>query len=109
MGNKISKSKIDLSTTLVEVYFQFKGKGELRVYTTVSQSCDFVDWLIKNESILTSHKSEDKNKIDYHYYTLDDYKKKSSITINLKDIKYFEIPFYNETGKDIEFSILKIN
>ncbi len=48
---KIKKDKIDLDTTLVELKFVLKGNRQIvKVHTTATESCNFVDWLNKNRT-----------------------------------------------------------
>ncbi|WP_446897706.1 hypothetical protein ACSVC9_12010 [Clostridium sp. LBM24168] len=43
---KINKNKIDLDTTLINVSVILKGFGQkLDIYTTATESTEFVDWL----------------------------------------------------------------
>lgn len=105
--SKIKKNKIDLDTTLVLINVMLKGfRQEMDIWTTITEGTEFVDWL-NNNPALKSYKVEDKEKFTNKYFIFNDYKKKKTICINKDQIKYFNIPFYEDAGNDeIEFKYL---
>lgn len=103
---KIKKDIIDFDTTLVELTFILKGRREiLKVHTTASQCMNFIDVL--NENRFKNFKRKEKEMMENRFYVFDDYKKKSTILINLLDIKYCEIPFFVDSGKEWDFKVLQ--
>lgn len=105
---KIKKGSIDLDLTLVELRFILKGfRQEVIVYTTATDSCEFVDWLNENRNV-GSHKVKDKEKFSNKFFIFDDYKKKCTVCINKDEIKSFTIPFYMDCGDELEFKILQV-
>ncbi|QCH28017.1 hypothetical protein [Clostridium tyrobutyricum] len=106
---RISKDKIDLDTTLINVSVILKGfRQKLDIYTTATESTEFVDWLNNNPAI-HSTRVEDKEKFTNKYFIFNDYKKKKTICINRNEIKEFEVPFIsNISDIDIEFKILYV-
>ncbi|MBV4448876.1 hypothetical protein KM792_04235 [Clostridium tyrobutyricum] len=106
---RISKDKIDLDTTLINVSVILKGfRQKLDIYTTATESTEFVDWLNNNPAI-HSYKVQDKDKFTNKYFIFNDYKKKKTICINRNEIKEFEVPFISDiSDSDIEFKILYV-
>jgi hypothetical protein len=102
---KIKKDKIDLDTTLVELKFVLKGNRQIvKVHTTATESCNFVDWLNKNR---TKHMTRaEKEMFDNQYYIFNDYKTKNTVLIRRDSIKTMTIPFFIDSCADIEFKIL---
>lgn len=102
---KISKEKIDLDTTLVELKFILKGyRQEVKIYTTATQATEFVDVL--NENRHRNMNRAEREAMDNKYYTFDDYKRKSTVTVNLNEVKVMEIPFFIDEGKEYDFKFL---
>lgn len=102
---KLPKNKIDLNTTLIEMKFVLKGyKQVVRVNTTATECCNFVDWLNENKTkrMTRAEKEQFKNQ----YYTFNDYKTKETVLIRRDSIKTMTIPFFIDSGDDIEFKML---
>lgn len=104
---KISK-EIDFNTTVVKIKLQLKGNRNIQyINCTASQVMDFVDFLNKNESVVLN--KYDKEKMENKYYIFDDILNKKNILVSFRDIKYMEIPFFIDTGKDYDLKILTWN
>lgn len=104
---KMFKKDIDLNLTLVEVRVILKGNKEINIYTTLAQTCDFTDWLNKNEAIFKSYKVKDKEQVKDMFFTFDDYVLKKSVSIRISDVKAYYVPFAIDTGDEYEFKILE--
>jgi hypothetical protein len=105
-NNKINRNELELDNTLVMLQFLLKGFHQtIEVYTTATESLEFVDWLNNNPE-LNSYKVEDKEKFTNKYFIFDDYIKKSTVCINKDQIKYFEIPYFVKCDDNVKFKIL---
>lgn len=102
---KIKKSDIDLNTTLVNLRLILKGfRQELVIYTTATECCEFVDVL--NQNRFNKMGKAQREMMENKYYTFTDYKRKSTITVSLPDVKVFEIPFFFDNDDEWDFKIL---
>lgn len=105
---KIKKDMIDLDTTLVEMKFILKGNKQIvRVHITAAQSCDFVDWLNKNR--FRKMTKAEKEMFDNKFFMFNDYKTKEAVMIEKDSIKSMRIPFFVDSGENIDFKYLVTN
>lgn len=103
---KIKKSDLDVNTTLVELNFILKGYHQtVNILTTVSQCCDFVDFLNQNKAVVRT--KSDKEQFDKKFYVFEDLKRKHTVLISLDDIKAMTIPFFVDDGENYDFKILQ--
>lgn len=102
----IDKEKIDLETTLVEVKILLKGvqKKEIVVNCLASDAMEFVDLLNENRFVMRN--AVERKKFENSFYHFDDYKRKETISVDLRDVKVFTIPFFMDMGKEYDLKIL---
>lgn len=109
MASKLKKSEFDPDTTLVDLEFILKGKGQvITVTTTCTESCALIDYLNKNDAGFRSYSREVRERFNNKFCMLRDYSAKKDMLINYSDIKVMTIPFFIEKGEDIEFKKLII-
>ena len=107
MGATLKKKDFDPSITLIDIEFLMKGfRQSILINTTIEEACDFVDWMNHNPAVKT-YKQEVKDKFDNKFFTFNDYKKKKSVTINMSEVKWMEVPFYIDKGEEVEFKYLR--
>lgn len=103
--SRVKKDSIDLSTILVELKFRLSGDKHITsVHTTAEQACDFVDVMNQNRSKRLSRYEAEQ--FDNRLYHFDDYKKKATVSISLKDVKMMEIPHFMSMDDELEFRVL---
>lgn len=103
---KVKKDAIKLDETLVKLRFWLKGYREpIIIYTTATQSCDFVDFAYQNRAVIRT--KNDKEKFEKKFYIFDDLKRKETVLISLDDIKAMSIPFFIDEGEEYNFKILE--
>jgi len=102
----IEKDKIDLNEILVEVKMLLKGvqKREIVVNCLASEAMEFVDLL--NENRFVTKNAVERKKFENAFYHFDDYKRKETISVDLREVKLFTIPFFMDKGKEYDLKIL---
>lgn len=105
---KISKEKLDLDTTVVAIKMVLKGSRNLMtINCTASQCIEFVDYLNENRGVIRN--KYDREKMENKFYIFDDIINKKNVMVSLNDVKYMEIPFFIDTGKEYDVKILTVN
>lgn len=102
----IDKEKIDLDKMLVEVKVLLKGvnKKEIVINCLASDAMEFVDLLNENRFVMRN--AVERKKFENAFYFFDDYKNKTTVGVDLREIKLFTIPFFADAGKEYDLKIL---
>lgn len=102
----IEKDKIDLDKMLVEVKILLKGvqKKEVVINCLASDAMEFVDLLNENRFVMKN--AVERKKFENAFYMFDDYKRKETVCVDLREVKLFTIPFFADAGKEYDLKIL---
>lgn len=101
---KVSKD-IDLDTTVVKIKVLMKGNRQMQtINCTYTEVMDFLDFQQRNEAVIKN--KHDKEMFENKYFIFDDVIKKKHIQVSLNDIKFMEIPYLFDDGKDYDLKIL---
>lgn len=106
MKVKKSDAKKDDITCIMKFYL--KGNKTLTINTTLEDSCDFVDYINRNQATkLKEGKVTNGLLIGDKFFVFDDIKMKKTVAVNINEIKTFEIPFIeSETEEELEIKAL---
>lgn len=105
---KINKDKIDLDVTIIDIKLFLKGnRNMITINCTATQATEFVDYLNENRGVIRN--KHDKEKMENKFYIFDDLLKKKNVMVSLNDVKYMEIPFFIDDGKEYDLQVLRIN
>lgn len=101
---KVSKD-IDLDTTVVTIKMIIKGNRHMQtINCTYSQVIDFLDFQQRNEAVVKN--KYDREMFENKYFIFDDILNKKHIQVSLNDVKYMEIPYLFDDGKDYDLKVL---
>lgn len=96
---KIKKSEIDFDTTIVTIKTLIKGNKNMQIINcSYTQIMNFLDFQNRNEAIIKN--KHDREMFENKYFIFDDVIKKKTIQLSINDIKYMEIPYFQEIDED---------
>ncbi|KUO75718.1 MAG: hypothetical protein APF81_17735 [Desulfosporosinus sp. BRH_c37] len=102
----IDKEKINLDEVMVEVKLLLKGvnKKEVVINCLALDAIEFVDLLNNNRFVVQN--AVERKKFENAFYFFDDYKRKETVCVDLREVKLFTIPFFMDMGKEYDLKIM---
>lgn len=106
---KVNGQELDLDLTIVKVKLMLKGNRNIQtINCTASQVIEFTDYMNDNKAVIKN--KYDREKFENKFYIFDDLITKTNVVVSIPDVKYWEIPFFNEVeNKEYELKMLTIN